>query len=279
MAVVARVVAVDDVGDDAGDVVGAAGLEAGADQLDGGVVGRAGRQDVGEPAVVEDAAGAVAAEQQPVAGGQVDVEQVGLGLVDAVEGLEDEVAVRVDPRLLLGDPALVDEGLDEGVVLGELGDVAVAEEVGAAVADVADAEPGAVEERDGGGGAGAVERGVLVDELADPVVGAVQGAGDLAEQVVGWAARRGCAAAGPRCGGDVAAGRAADAVADGEQPRAGVPGVLVVLADPARRRRSRRSGGGTSSGGYFRSSRIVLPIRTWVPRVRVVGWVIRALPT
>ena len=60
--------AVDDVGDDAGDVVGAAGLEAGAHQLDRGVVGAAGGEDVGEPAVVEDAAGAVAAQQQPVAG-------------------------------------------------------------------------------------------------------------------------------------------------------------------------------------------------------------------
>ena len=86
--------------------------------------------------------------------------------------------MRVDPGLLLGDPALVDQGLDEGVVVGELADLAVAEEVGAAVADVADAEPLAVEERDGGGGAGAVEARVLVDELGDPVVGAVQGAGD-----------------------------------------------------------------------------------------------------
>ena len=32
------------------------------------------------------------------------------------------------------------------------------------------------------------------------------------------------------------------------------------------------------AGPYFRSSRMVLPIRTWVPRVRVVGWVIRTLP-
>ena len=76
---------VDDVGDQAGDVVGAAGLEAGADQLDRGVVRAAGGEDVGEPAVVEDAAGAVAAQQQPVAGLELDVEQVGLGLVDAVE--------------------------------------------------------------------------------------------------------------------------------------------------------------------------------------------------
>ncbi len=36
---------------------------------------------------------------------------------------------------------------------------------------------------------------------------------------------------------------------------------------------------GWSAIGYFRSSRIVLPIRTWVPRVRVVGWEIRLVPT
>ena len=30
---------------------------------------------------------------------------------------------------------------------------------------------------------------------------------------------------------------------------------------------------------YFLSSRMVLPIRTCVPRVRVVGWVMRTVPT
>ena len=90
--------------------------------------------------VGQDAAGAVGAEQDPVAGDDVDEEQVGLGLVLAVDGPQDQVAVRVDPRLLLGDPALVDQALHEGVVLGELADLAVAQQVAAAVADVADAE-------------------------------------------------------------------------------------------------------------------------------------------
>ena len=106
------------------------------------------------------------------------------------------------------------------------------QEVGAAVADVAHAEAGAVEEGDHRGGAGAVERRVLVDELADPVVGAVQGARDLGEQVLGRLLGRACGSAGSRRGRDVAAGGAAHAVGDREQPGAGVPGVLVVLADP-----------------------------------------------
>ena len=75
-------------------------------------------------------------------------------------------------------------------------------------------------------------------------------------------------------GGQVAPGRAADAVADREQPGAGVPGVLVVLAyapDVGDR-------GVVESERHFRSSRMVLPMRTWVPRASVVGWVIRALP-
>ena len=69
---------------------------------------------------VEHAGGAVAAEQDPVAGGEIDVEQVGVGLVHAVDRAQDQVAVRVGPGLVLGDPALVDEGLDERVVLGQL---------------------------------------------------------------------------------------------------------------------------------------------------------------
>ncbi len=265
---------VDHVGDEAGDVVGAAGVEAGADQLDGRVVGAAAPEDVGQPAVVEDAAGAVAAQQQPVAGLELDVEEVGLGLAHAVERPEDEVAVRVDPRLVLGDPALVDQGLDEGVVLGQLAELLVAEEVGAAVSDVAHAEPLPVEEGDGGGGAGAVEGGLLVDELADPVVGPVDGARHLAEQVVGGLLVQLAQLLDGRARRDVAPGRAADAVAHGHHPGPDVAGVLVVLADPADVGDRRV----VEAQHHFLSSRIVLPIRTWVPSVSVVGWVIRALP-
>ncbi len=204
---------VDHVGDDAGDVVVGAGLEAGADQLDGGVVGRAHREDVGEPAVVEDAAGAVAAEQQPVAELELDVEEVGVDVVHAVDGLEDQVAVRVGAGVLLGDPALVDEALHERVVLGDLADLPGAEQVGAAVADVPERQLRAVEEREGGGRAGAAEAGVVVDELGDPVVGAVQGAGHLAAHVV--AGRRGGLASSLRS--------CPIAVADARSPRAAPP--------------------------------------------------------
>mgnify|MGYP000058856433 CR=1 FL=1 len=212
--------------------------------------------------------------------------------MDAVDGLEDEVAVRVHPRLGLGDAALVDEALDEGVVAGEAADLTLAQQVGAAVADVADADLAAVEVQDGRGGAGAVERRLLVDDLADAVVGTVQGATDAAEQLVGLQCPGGLLVQLAQllqrhAGGDVAAHGAADAVADGEQPGAGVPGVLVVLADathvgdPRPVQAQGRGGGRAGARGgvaHLRSSRIVLPIRTCVPSVIVVGWVIRTVP-
>ena len=42
--------------------------------------------------------------------------------------------------LLSGDPALVDQGLDEGVVLGDLGQLTVAQQIAAGVADVHQAQ-------------------------------------------------------------------------------------------------------------------------------------------
>ena len=74
---------------------------------------------------------------------------------------------------------------------------------------------------------------------------------------------------------DVSAGRPADAVGDHEQVGSDVPGVLVVLADATH---VGDRGVVKPHRVYFLSSRIVLPMRTWVPRVIVVGWVIRTVP-
>jgi hypothetical protein len=151
--------------------------------------------------------------------------------VQPVEGLEDQVAVRVDPRLLLGDPALVDEALHERVVAGDLRQLAAAEQVTPGVADVADRDPMPVEQGDRCRRTGAVEGGVLVDLRRDRLVRLVQPVGDPGEQV-GRAGRLVELAqlVDRRARGDVTTGGSADAVADGQQPRAGVAGVLVVLA-------------------------------------------------
>ena len=79
----------------------------------------------------------------------------------------------MDGGLLLADLALVDQRLDPAVVVGELLELAVAQQVGPAVADVGQAELGAVEQGAGDRGAHAVERGVGLDQVGDPVVGLV----------------------------------------------------------------------------------------------------------
>ena len=116
--------------------------------------------------------------------------------------------------------------------------------------------------------------GLLLDQLADPVVGPVDGAGHLAEQVVGGLLVELAELLDGRARGDVTAGGATDAVAHGHDPGSDVAGVLVVLADPADVGDRRV----VEAQHHFLSSRIVFPIRTWVPSVSVVGWVIRALP-
>ena len=248
-----------------------------------------------EPVVVEHPGGAVAAQQQPVAGRELDVEQVGVGLVHPVDRAQDQVAVRVGPGLLLGDPALVDQALHERVVLGELRQRAVAQEVAAAVADVREADPVAVEERRRDRRAGAVELGLLLDELGDPVVRPVDGAGEGLEQVRGRRAVEPAERLHGGAAGHVAAGRAAHAVGDDQQVLARVAGVLVVLADPAdvgQRGVAQREPVATGLGDgivgtvvllhrgqpYFLSSRVVFPIRTVLPSCRVVGWVSRWEP-
>ena len=240
---------VDDVGDQAGDVVGAARLEAGADQLDGGVVGGCrwtGCRPAGRRRVRRSrrrctaAAGRRAARSTRNRSGSASWTpsralriRLRCGWTRASSSVIRPSSIRVCTKVWS---------------LVSWRDLAVAEQVGAAVADVADADPLAVEERDGRGGAGAVEGGVLVDQLADPVVGPVQGTGDLAEQVVGWASRRAGAAAGWRCSRRCRRGRRRrrrrrPRAATGRRTRS--PG---CPCGPGRRRRSRRTGGGDVIG-------------------------------
>ena len=130
---------VDHVDDDDGDVVATAALVGEPHQLGGGL-----RRVVEAAQHAADLVGAhlveqaVGAEEEPVAGDGVDRPQVDVdGLVDA-EHPGDDVALRVDLRLLGGDPPLAHEVGHHAVVLGELHERAVAEEVGAAVAHVGD---------------------------------------------------------------------------------------------------------------------------------------------
>ena len=93
---------------------------------------------------------AVGAEQQAVAGvsstGYTSTSTVG---VDA-ERARDDRTLRVHGGLVRGEPAVAHELLDEAVVVGQLAQLAVAQQVRARVADVADEHRAAAHERAGG---------------------------------------------------------------------------------------------------------------------------------
>ena len=72
---------------------------------------------------------------------------------------------------------------------------------------------------------------------------------------------------------DVAARCATHTVGHGQEVRPGIAGVLVVAAYAT------DIGEGGELELHLRSSKKVLPIRIWVPKVIVVGWVIRWLLT
>src|SRR5690606_29442817 len=123
--------------EDHGDVVRAAAVERGGDQLVNAFLGAAvqPRQDRRDPRVVHFLGKAVAAQQQlhahaELAGHGLHVQ---LARVGDAERLGHDVAVRVAARLLDADRALADQLLHVTVVLGQLRKLAVAPQVDPAV--------------------------------------------------------------------------------------------------------------------------------------------------
>ena len=185
--------------------------------------------------VVEGVGQPVRAQEQPVAGARGDGRHGGRpALRVAVEGLEDERALRMRARLGGGDGAAVDEALDEAVVAGEAPEGAVAEEVGARVADVRD-EVAVVVERDRGQGrAHPGHPGAAAGDEPDRRVARGDGGRQRAvERLVDAALVEVDQRVDRRPAGDLARGGAADAVGDRGEPRARVGRVLVVPAHRA----------------------------------------------
>jgi hypothetical protein len=174
----------DDVGQHHGDVVGGPGGVGAGDQLGEGAVEVLFAQDPLDLRIRDESAQPVGAEQQPVA--ELEIHQLGVGgvLGLAVEHLEQQRAVRVDRRLLLGDPALVDQRLHPGVVVGHPGEPVGAHQVAAGVADVDQAELGAVEHRPAEGGAHALQGAVPGDQVGQLVVGGRDRPGEQGEHLL-----------------------------------------------------------------------------------------------
>ena len=117
-----------------------------------------------------------------------------------------------------GDPPLVDQGLDEGVVLGDLGQLAVAQQIAARVADMDQPKAVAREQDCGERGAHALEVGLHLDLRGDGRVAGVHRGVELGEQV---AAGLVVVEVGQRgdhqLGGDLAGGVAAHPVGQRQQ--------------------------------------------------------------
>ena len=187
----------------------------------------------------------VRAEQEDVAGLSRDREDVHVDVRVGAERARDHRALRVHLGLLRRELAAADELGHERVVVGELLELAVAQQVRARVADVPDRdEVVAADERDGHRrahpGDGRVVRGPVVDaavRLADQAPDELLGLGRGDRLALRERARE--RGRGDRRG-DLAGLRAAHPVRDGEEGRLADERVLVAapLAAGVRCRRS-----------------------------------------
>ena len=132
---------VEHVDDDDGDVVAAPGRVGGVDESLGRrlrvAVGQQHRRDVRVGDLVDQP---VAAEHEPVASDERERPPVDAHLGLDAEGARDDVAARVRAGLVLGDVSGGDQFLDVAVVDRHSTQPAVAEQVGARVADVGEHE-------------------------------------------------------------------------------------------------------------------------------------------
>ena len=122
------VVVVDDVGDHDRHVVGTAAAERQFDEAVGAFGHIGDLQGLVDGFVADRVGQPVRAEQVTVPGAGFSHGQEGLDLVTG-QCPHDQRALGVAVRLLRGDPAFVDQGLDKGVVFGYLGQFAVPQHV------------------------------------------------------------------------------------------------------------------------------------------------------
>jgi hypothetical protein len=171
-------------------------------------------------------------------------------------------------RLLRADPTLVDEHLHVRVVLGDLDELALAQQVRPGVPDVHHAELAAGEQHRGQRGAHALQGRVAVHRVAQLLVGRLHGRSKGVNQsVAGNVLIQRGHGGDDNVAGDVTGGHAAHAVSDSEQPRSGVDGVLVPVSDQT----AVTAGRVAERQGHGRNSRAVRPIRIGTPRGTGVG--------
>ena len=238
------------------DIVGAAGIEAGIDKIDARGVRSALAQDLSDLAGLKHATTPIGRKQQPVANLKVDEEGVRLGAPIAIESTQDQIAIGMDPCLLLGDPAVIDQALHERMVAGQLTQLPITQQIGPTVTDVRDRQLLADHQPDRDRRTGAVEGWVLLDQIGQLGVGFVEHAGQHQERIaVGLRLIEATHLRDRGRAGDVAARCTTHAVGHGQQVRPGIAGVLVVASYAT------NIGEGGEKELHLRSSKKVLPIR------------------
>ena len=219
---------VDEPEGEGGDVVATAGAVGLVDQGPDRLLHRVGAgEDEADPLLVDHRRQPVRTEQEDVARGRRDGLDVDLDLRLGAEGPGDDRALGVVLGLGVGDLALAPHLLDQRVVAGEAFDLPPAQPVGAAVADVADADllVGGVDDRGGDRRPHPGQGGVVVRELVDlPVRGLDRRPQERLRAPVGEVAVEGVGR-GPR--GDLAGLGATHPVGDDEDRGADEERVLV----------------------------------------------------
>ncbi len=195
------------------------------DELGGRVVGIGAAERLADGLGRNGSAEAVAAEQQHVAGAQVDLELVDARQRLGAQGAAEDAAVGVRGRLFFAEAPVAHHLADQGMIVAELFQCAVAQQIGTAVADVREVARVAREHDGRERGAHARVLDVVVSELEDGGVGLLGGRQKRPAVGDGGGQRLGGEPAG-----DLARLGAAHAVADREQGRGHDEGVLVGLA-------------------------------------------------
>ena len=161
------------------DVVAPPGLVGRGDQLGHRLVEALGGPEDGCDAVVLDHRGQpVRAEEEDVVGAGVEAQRVDLHVRLRAQRPGDDRALRVILGLLVGDPALAPQLLDQRVVGGQQSQRSVSPQVGAAVADVGERDIVTFDHRRGERRPHAGAARVLLGEVVDALVG---GLGDPSE--------------------------------------------------------------------------------------------------
>ena len=141
-----------------------------------------GLNDLGELVVFEHAGQTIRGDQQHIALLQAAEVDVGHHVLVGPDAPGYHIAVRVRPGLVGGQQPGIDLLLNVAVVLGDLEELAVAKQIGSAVADLTDQIPLGPEYQHGGGGAhppfvclgdGPLEDGLVggSDRVTDPFEG------------------------------------------------------------------------------------------------------------